>query len=143
MKSGKMKSAAVFMSLIIMLQSCGAYKQSSISVNDAVASKDPVKIITVKGEKLKFKGLAYQDGHLVGVTKDIKTLQKLNLRVPTSVEDPFRWIKLRETAIRSVHVKREKSYRTLQIIGAVLTVGATIYFLSQSELDEIFGFIFD
>ncbi len=62
----RLKVIALFLSGLILLQSCSTYK-TSITLEQAAQQEKAVKIITVDEETYKYKYIVYEDGQFYGV----------------------------------------------------------------------------
>lgn len=66
----RLKIVAIFFSVLMLFQSCIAYKSTIVSLNEASKSKsDKVKIETNNGQTLKFKEIKYENGNYFGLSK--------------------------------------------------------------------------
>ena len=62
------KGIAYFLIMLILFQSCVAYKDTSSTIEQASSDKDmPVKIITKNGEEYKLKWIEEKDGNVVSI----------------------------------------------------------------------------
>ncbi|MCX2719723.1 hypothetical protein [Lentiprolixibacter aurantiacus] len=57
---------SIFMTGIILLQGCSAYK-NPVTLQQAVQEEKAVKIITVDDDSYKYKYIVYEDGQFYGV----------------------------------------------------------------------------
>jgi hypothetical protein len=74
MKTIKLNLIAYLLSVLMLIQSCVAYNKTPVSVDEAVATNNKVKIYTNENEKHLFDKLVMEDGQIYG----IKLLNKLN-----------------------------------------------------------------
>ncbi|WP_370476562.1 hypothetical protein [Tamlana flava] len=64
------KSIAIFLSLLIMLQSCSVYKSVPISIEEAVQANSKVKVYKRNGDEVKYKKIIFSnDGQYYGIEK--------------------------------------------------------------------------
>ena len=120
------KLISSFLLVIILLQSCVVYQKTSVSLEEAV-DKGKVKLITKKGEKVKYKKIIQKDSIYYGF--DLKKLK--------NVDGVFEWneitYQLWDTEIESIHIKdKEKSttrtiFLVLGSIPVVLILGTLIF----------------
>ncbi|NNK30232.1 MAG: hypothetical protein HKP04_05195 [Flavobacteriaceae bacterium] len=61
-----LKSVAFFLSGLILLQSCSAYK-TPVTLQQAAQEEKAVKVITVDDDTYKYKYILYEDGQFYGV----------------------------------------------------------------------------
>ncbi len=62
----RLRVIALFLSGLILLQSCSAYK-TPITLEQAAQQEKAVKIITVDDDTYKYKYIVYEDGQFYGV----------------------------------------------------------------------------
>ncbi|MEW5676940.1 hypothetical protein ABGT15_11565 [Flavobacterium enshiense] len=70
---------SIFLTLLILLQSCTVYQRTPISIDEAVAYNRSVKVITVTDRKLKFKRIEKTDSVYYGLQKSGGKIQKIAL----------------------------------------------------------------
>ena len=63
------KPIALIFGVLILFQSCMAYKQTSVSLEQAVQSEKKTKIETKSNESLKFRRISFEDGKYYGVKR--------------------------------------------------------------------------
>ena len=73
----QIKPIALFFGLLILLQSCVVYKQTSLE--QAVNSEKKVKIITKTDEILKFQRIGFEDEKFYGIKKVKHEMVKIQL----------------------------------------------------------------
>jgi hypothetical protein len=61
-----LKVIALFLSGLILLQSCSTYK-TPVSLQQAVQEEKAVEIVTVDDDNYKYKYIVYEDGQFFGV----------------------------------------------------------------------------
>jgi len=77
----QIKPVALILGLLILLQSCVAYKSTSVSLEEAVRSGKKTKIETKINEYLKFQRISFEDGKYYGVKKVKGEIVKIPLIV--------------------------------------------------------------
>ena len=127
----------ILLSSIILLQSCSAYKSSSVSSEDAVLVSKKVKIKTTTNQFYKFENLQKEDGLLIGVAKrKSKTAKALMDKIIT--KDPnskFVKILLPENFISEVHLESKTQSiiaTTLGIVGLSVAIAIGLLLLAFS-----------
>ncbi|WP_157473404.1 hypothetical protein [Eudoraea adriatica] len=73
---------ALFLSGLILLQSCSTYK-TPVSLQQAVQEEKAVKIVTVDDDAYKYKYIVYEDGKFYGV----KDNPGEDVKFPITVEE--------------------------------------------------------
>ena len=67
------KGAAYFLAMLVLFQSCVAYKKTPSTIEKAFSEKDmPIKIITKDGNEYKLYWIEEKDGNIVSI-KNVKT----------------------------------------------------------------------
>ena len=64
-----LRSFALLLSVLILLQGCTVYKSTTVSLDQAVQSESKVRVYTNTNEKLKFKRIGLENGSYYGVEK--------------------------------------------------------------------------
>ena len=77
-----LKVIALFLSGLILLQSCSTYK-SPVTLQQAAEEEKAVKIVTVDDDSYKYKYIVYEDGELFGV----KDNPGEDVKFPITVEE--------------------------------------------------------
>ena len=103
-----LKWAAKILSFLILLQSCTVYHKTTSSVDEAIASKNVVKINVPNNDAYKFKNLNVFENEYYGLAK-IKsdTYKRLTDRKKIDLDDRFRYVQLNEEELRNIHLKNE------------------------------------
>ena len=106
------KMLTLFLTLVMIIQSCTVYKSSTVTLNQAVQNESKVRVKTVNNEKLKFDRISFENNQYYGVNK------KNNQAV---IKTP-----LDQKLIKSVNEK-DKTLSTLLSIGIpVVIVGGIL-----------------
>ena len=74
-----LKVAALFFTVLILLQGCTVYKSVPISLEQAVQNESKVRVRTNSNEKLKFNRIGFEDGKYFGVKKSNNVIVKTPL----------------------------------------------------------------
>ena len=78
----QIKSVALILSMLILLQGCTVYKSTPITIEQVAIGEQKVKVITKHNTKLKFKKVVIENEKLYGVRKvdgiDVKLLLDRN-----------------------------------------------------------------
>ncbi|MCX2719077.1 hypothetical protein [Lentiprolixibacter aurantiacus] len=84
MKKAKksLKSVALFMAGLILLQSCSTYK-TPVTLQQAAQEEKAVKIVTIDDDTYKYKYIVYEDGQFYGV----KDNPGEDVKFPITVEE--------------------------------------------------------
>ena len=75
----QIKPIALVLGILILLQSCVAYKSTSVSLEKAVQSEKKAKIETKGNESLKFQRISFEEGKYYGVKKVKGEIVKIEL----------------------------------------------------------------
>lgn len=78
----KMRLVALFLSGLVLFQSCSTYK-APITLEQATRTEKPVKIITVDDESYKYSDIIFEDGKFFG----IKDNPGENVKFPIDAEE--------------------------------------------------------
>ena len=75
----QIKPIALVLGILILLQSCVAYKSTSVSLEEAAQSEKKTKIETKGNQSLKFQIISFEDGKYYGVKKVKGEIVKIEL----------------------------------------------------------------
>ncbi len=103
----RLKVIALFLSGLILLQSCSTYK-TSITLEQAAQQEKAVKIITVDDDTNKYKYIVYEDGQFYGV----KNNPGEDVKFPINAEE-----------VADVLMKKGLPWWAWTIIGVAIGVG--------------------
>ena len=91
-----LKTAALFLSILILFQGCGVYHKGTRTLDEAVIEQKKVRITTLDNRTMHFKRVVFKDGKYYGVKKtknnskdvllvekDIKSLKSQNESLST------------------------------------------------------------
>ena len=116
-----MKKFLFPMLLLLILQSCSVYHSGSLSVEEAVAADNKVKVITADEQKLKFRRLKMENEQLTGVTKPVSATAKKLAGMPSQAQGRFLEIDISEVEIEKIKL-RNNTLSTIINIGTPLVV---------------------
>ncbi|WP_370476563.1 hypothetical protein [Tamlana flava] len=113
------KSIAIFLSLLIMLQSCSVYKSAPVSIEEASQANSKVKVYKRNGEKVKYKKIIMtNEGHYYGIGK-------------TKIFDKSKRVLINEEEIVMIRVI-DKVQSSISTGGLLITwIGLNIYGISK------------
>jgi hypothetical protein len=84
MKTTNLKLIAYSLAVLMLMQSCVVYHKTPVSVDEAVASNNMVKIYTTENKIHKFEKLVTEDGKIYGI-KSIRQMSfDLNKKLYTT-----------------------------------------------------------
>ena len=63
----QIKSVALVLTILILLQGCTIYQSVPVSIDHAVQKETKVKVMTKNSEKMKFKRIGVENGNYYGV----------------------------------------------------------------------------
>ena len=75
----QIKSLTFIFSMLILFQSCTAYKAMPISLEKASNIESKVKVVTKTNQPLKFKRIAFENGNYFGLKKQKGVITKVPL----------------------------------------------------------------
>ena len=74
------KSIAKVLAILMLFQSCvTVYKSGSLTLEEANDRYIKTKVVTISGEKLKFKNIEFKEGNYYGVKKEKRQVIKIPL----------------------------------------------------------------
>ena len=121
--NNRLKTIALFLSGLILLQSCSVYK-TPVSLEEAAEIEQAVKVITVDDDTYKYKYIVYEDGQFFGV----KDNPGEDVKFPIATEE-----------VADVLVKNGKIpwwAWPLIVIGGVFVISLVIYLVNGLITDE-------
>jgi len=108
------KEIIIVVSALLLLQSCNAYKTSSVSLEQAVQEGTKVKVTTKDDRTLKFKAIQSLEGQYYGVVS--KDNASKNIRL---IEEDLQTIR--------IHDKKRSTINTIilsiTIVGGLFWIG--------------------
>ncbi len=102
-----LKSVALFLAGLILLQSCSTYK-TPVTLEQAANTEKAVKVITVDDDSYKYKYIVYEDGQFYGV----KDNPGEDVKFPIDTEE-----------VTAVMMKKGLPWWAWTLIGAALAIG--------------------
>ena len=123
MKTTHLKWIAIFLSTLMLMQSCSVYHSKVSTVDDAIASKTKVKAITFADVTYTFDDLIREEGQLYGLARKYSTTAKKleTLIVNETSGDKFVKISVLENTIKGYYLKNKPVSTILSItIGTVV-----------------------
>ena len=139
MKSKSLRWIAYALTVLMLLQSCTIYRKMPVSIDEAVATNNSVKVYTTENEKYKFKRLVKEDDKIYGISHINGPNAK---KFTNSIEEIYRsksQVKiLLPFDIKEVYIEN-KTLSTL--VPIVLVVGILAIFVAES-MSNCCGFQF-
>ena len=124
LKYFKRKCVCVFLIFVLLFQSCVAYHNTPVSMEDAVTSNNKVLVITNNDTKLKFKKIELIDGRYYGIMEDE---DRKIIKTP-----------LNESNIKTIRVldKSASTWGTIGIVaGSLLVIVGIIGYAAVENMD--------
>ncbi|WP_445386162.1 hypothetical protein ACT6NV_04985 [Robiginitalea sp. IMCC44478] len=108
----RLKAIAVFLSGLILLQSCSSYK-TPVTLEQAVQNEKAVKVTTVDEDSQEYKYIMYSDGQFYGVKENPGD----DVKFPISTDE-----------VKTVLMKKGLPWWawTLIIVGGIFVIGLII-----------------
>ncbi|MGA9591042.1 MAG: hypothetical protein WBV11_14525 [Salegentibacter sp.] len=126
-KKQRLQSLAIFLVVLILLQSCNIYYNQTASVNEAVKANAKVKLLDKNGEKYKLKRLHKQDEQLYGYARrNSATAKKLYDRIiEEGSNSKIVKLLIPEENIEEIHLRNSELSTAVTIgMGLVILMGA-------------------
>lgn len=127
------------MVFLILLQSCTVYSTPA-TVEAAVVAEEKTKVITVDGQKYKFKRLENRNDRLIGITRQGNSTAKKLAGMPVVIKGKFLEVDLSGLEIAEVKL-RNATASTLLTVGVVSLGMAYIIILSSGFTYEVPTFV--
>ena len=129
-----LKLISLLLSFTFILQSCKVYQSKTVTVDEAVQSKNRVKIISNRNETYKFKVLQKENDQLFGVTKKNSSTAK-NLTFQkfenTGNSKNVKFL-LPYSIVKEIHLQNKTLSTIITIAIPVVIVVTTIYIIGSS-----------
>jgi len=109
-----LKPISYLLTFLILLQGCTVYKKQNISLEQAVETKNKVKILTKENEKQKYDYVTTNNGEYYGTKKVNKEL----IKTPIQKEN-IKVIKTKNIA-SSIYVSILASAGGLLVLGSII-----------------------
>lgn len=120
----KRKFGCAFLALVFLLQSCAVYQKKTVSIDEAVATKNKVLILTTNDTKLKLKKIELIDGKYYGILEDE---DRKIIKTP-----------LNESDIKTIRVldKSASTWGTIGIVaGSLIVLFGVIGYFAMENMD--------
>ncbi len=114
------------MMFLFLLQSCSVYHSTPVSIEQAVAAKSKVKVITEDHKKYKFQRLEKENDHLVGLVKPHSGTAKKLAGVPSEREGRYLKVDLSQMAVETIKLRNNTLSTIINIGIPVVAVVAPI-----------------
>lgn len=122
-----LKTIALFLTALILFQSCSVYK-TPVTLEQAVLEQKEVKITTASDETVKYKYIVYEDGQFYGV----KNNPGEDVRFAINVDEVYE-VLLKKGGL--------STWAIIAIIGGVLVITVIILALTVTpDLSGAFGY---
>lgn len=133
-----LRCMAFLASILILLQSCTVYHASTSSVDQAISSKNKVKIKVADDDPYIFKRLERQDENVYGVVNINSSTHK---RLQEQVTDPnyekkSALILLNDQDLKNIHEKNSGLSTAINIAVPVIVVGGLTAAITASQLNS-------
>ena len=76
-----LKTIAVFLSILLLMQGCVIYKGKPSTIDEAVNANTEVRIETKNAQTIKFKRIEFKNGQYYGINKPHKAIIKTPIKV--------------------------------------------------------------
>ncbi|SNR82365.1 hypothetical protein [Lutibacter flavus] len=126
-----LKLIALVLSMVLLLQSCKAYQNKTVTTEDALLTSKGIKVKTFNNETYQFESLRKEDGKLYGIAKrKSETAKKLIDRI--IVDNPsskFVKILLPDDFVKEIHLQRKGTavkIITYTGVGILAGIGAIL-----------------
>lgn len=111
-----MQKFPALLSLLLFFQSCSVYYSGSLTVDEAVAADNKVKVVTEDNQKYKFRELQKNDDQLTGITKPNSATAEKIAGMPAEIEGKFLKVDISELVIEEIKL-RNNTLSTILNIG--------------------------
>ena len=116
-KKSSFKFITIALTIVLSLQSCKAYQNKTVTVEDAVLVNQKVKVKTFNNDTYEFESLQKENGKLIGIaTRKSDAAKKLkDFIIMDNPSNKFVKIDLSDNLVKEIHLKRKG--KALRIIG--------------------------
>lgn len=115
--------------LFLGMTACSVYHQDSAGVDNAIESKNRIKVETTENRVFELKELRRENGQLIGIAGKNSETAKLMFDRPLVVEGNLVKIPLKDEEIRAIHLKNKKMSNIVNIgvpiVGVAGLIGLT------------------
>ncbi len=112
------KYPAFLVSLLLVLQSCGVYYKTPVSLDEAVSNGDKVKILNTAGKQIKYKKVVQDEGQFYGLNKKGGEW----VRVPILADD-----------INTVRLKNKKASTWVTVLAVGVPITALVILVATAD----------
>ena len=114
------KLITIVLSIVLSLQSCKAYQNKTVTIEDAVLVNQKVKVKTFNNETYEFESLQKENGKLIGIaTRKSDTAEKLkDFIIMDNPSSKFVKIRLADNLVKEIYLERKG--KATKIIGGTL-----------------------
>ena len=116
-KKSSFKFITIALTIVLSLQSCKAYQNKTVTLEDAVLVNQKVKVKTFNNDTYEFESLQKESGKLIGIaTRKSDAAKKLkDLIIMDNPSNKFVKIDLSDNLVKEIHLQRKG--KALRIIG--------------------------
>lgn len=138
MKTNSVKVIVYFFSILMLLQSCVAYYKAPVSVEEAIATHDKVKIRTIDNEQYKFNSLIREDGELYGIKNLVEGKRDALAPYVKEIDHEKKLVKiLLPFTIKEVYLKNQTKTDVMNgAIIAIPIISLIIYWIIRDTNSE-------
>ena len=122
MRTQVFRFIAIALSVLLLGQSCVAYKKTSISAQEAVNSELPLKV-SIAGKDYKIRSIEQDNDNLYAITKANSKLAKAYGEKVQLDADKMVKVDLTESSIDSIREKDTKASTVYTILTAIVSAG--------------------
>lgn len=118
--------------ILIFLSSCSVYHTRPVSLEEAVESKNRIKVITKNDASYKFRELQMENGRLTGVAHENSNTARKVSGMPSEKDGKFIRVDLTEMNIKELRLKNEKLSVLLSILIPLAALSIPIIILAAT-----------
>ena len=123
-----MKKFSLLFSLLFLLQSCSVYHSGTVSIEEAVATENKVKIVAEDGTKYKFRKLETAEGKLLGITRLNSSTAEKVAGMPAEIEGKKLKVDLSEMSIEKIKIRNNMLSTIINVGVPVIIAGVAFMF---------------
>lgn len=130
-----LKLISLFLSITFFIQSCSVYRTNSVTIDDAIASNNKVKLISTQ-DTYEFQDLQRENGNIYGIAKKNSiTAKSLSSQITDDTKNSkFVKILLTNEQLENIHLEN-KTMSTLSIIAIPIVVVGIIAIIAAKSMD--------
>lgn len=138
-----MRRISPLLAFLLLLQSCNVYHPERLTIAEAVAANNKVKVITADDRKLKFQRLEWENEQLIGVaTRNSMSGGKLK-GMSAQAQGDLLLVDLSQGNIEEIRRRNNTLSTVLSIVVPAVTAAAAIlivaFYIGMSQDDFSFG----